>query len=407
MNDTLELTSFERLDLRLTMLLSNQKRLEGAQEILQPPDYNEDFSPHLETSHRIILEIQQLLEGSLESPQGLFGLHLPKLDWFEELRQALERAGLLAESLRRLPSVSLQQFESFGFFICHYVNSLRESNSYASTWLRQQHEKRIRPLQGSLQTITTDPSLQARLEEVFGQMLYVLCLIRHSQQALESCRDRQQLILMMVRCNECAQGALAQMEDLHRSAISSRADLGEILSWSSCALKLEVRRVLRSDLYHLDAEVNSNSCYERLDRAIGILLNGFDHTIRHLLSSVDPDFDGDQILGNLNDQYQNSCQLRDGLTSLKEAAKGVEESPSGKALDSLRQAIQDFTDQAFNSLYRRDRRVIEEFSRQVDATDPEEVAFKAHQFQTFLAALLGEVKNRNVFSRFEQPSMVA
>ena len=414
MNNKLELTSFEHLDLRLAMLVSNQNRLSGSLEILRPPDSNQDFRSHVETSHRIIVEIQRLFESSFEQPWSSKdtdlngpGQQLKDLGWMEELQTALNKAAVLADSLRQLPSVSWQQFESFGFFLCHWVASFRESDRYASTWWRQQHENRIRPLRGYLQSVVDDLSLQAQLEEVVGQLLYVLSLIRYSQQSLENCQDRQQLILMMVRCNECAQGVLAQMEDLRQAARASRTDLREALSWSSCALKLDIRRVLKSDLHHLDAEVNSNTCYDRLDRAIGILLNGFDHTVRHLLNSFDPTFDGDGLLGDLQEQYRKACLLRKGLQSLRVAVEGVEKSPSGNALSSLQQAIQGFTGQAFTSLYRRDRRVIEEFSHDVDASDPQEMAFKAHQFQTFLATLLGEVRNRNVFSQFEQPSFVS
>ncbi len=414
MSNPLELTSFEHLDLRLAMLVSNQMRLDGSLEILRPPDARQDYRPLVETSHNIIQEIQELLDSSFEK----LSLPLDKRlndqeqqlnnpDWMEELQTALNQAAVMADSLRRLPSVSQQQFESFGFFLCHWVTNFRKSNRYASTWWRQQHEKRIQPLQSSLHSVVEDRSLQAQLEEVFGQLLYVLCLIRYSQQLLKTCRDRQPLILMMVRCNECAQGVLAQMEELHQAASTRNADLKEALSWSSCALKLEVRRVLKGDLRHLDAEINSNSCYDRLDRAIGILLNGFDNTVRHLLNSFDPNFDGSRFLGDLREQYHKSCLLRDSLQNLKIAVEGVEESPSDKSLSSLRQSIQDFPEQAFASLYRRDQRVIEKFSRQVEASDPQGLGFKAHQFQSFLATLLIEVKNRSVFSHFEQPSYVS
>lgn len=393
MSNALELNSFEQLDLRLAMLVANQQRSEGAQGILQPLDSDQDYRPHLETTRRIIQEIQQVFESSAEEPP-------------DELLQVLNRAAVLAESLRQLPSLSLQQFESFGFFICRWVKSFRESHRAASDWRRLSREERIRPLRGSFQAVD-DRSLQGRLEEVFGRLIYGLCLMRHSQQALETCQDRQQLILMMVRCNECAQGVLAEMEKLQRAAGASRTDLGEVLSWSSCALKLEVRRVLKGDLHHLDAEVNSDSCCERLDRAIGILLNGFDHTIRHLLNCFDPAFDGGGILGDLREQYREACRLREGLEALKEAVKKVEESPSQRTRARLRQAVQGFAGHAFPSLYLRDRRVIEEFAQQVEDSEQQELPAKAHQFQTFLSTLLGEVKNRSIFAQFEQQSFVA
>ncbi len=407
------LTFFEQLDLRLAMLVAHQNRIGAELEIVRPVDIGQDYRPQIETSSELLQQLRSLLDGYpeeigsptalLESTDDVSAGAFPQTG---EAAAALRKAENLADSLLQLPYLSADQFDSFGFFVCQWVRSYRTSPSYVRMRRESEHPQRVLPVRGSLQSIVRDRRLQKGLEDVFAQLLYVLSLIRHTQQVLDA-RPRQQLILMMVRCNECCQSLITKMEQLQHDTGSGCLDLKDMLSWSACALRIELNRVLKGDLHHIDAEPDRNDCYDRLDRATGILLNGFDQITRQMLSRFEPEFDGGGLLDDLRQKYVETCRLRDRLSGLQSLALQMERSPSTETYGRLLHGMKAFERNSVPLLYRRDRRLFEQFSRELRDIRLADYAFVSHRLQIFLSTLLTEVQHRNVLAHFEPAALAS
>lgn len=403
MDEPQGLSSFEELELRLSMLLVHQRRLGTQSKILSsaPPDH--DYRPQFEISLQILQQSRELFGDSRRTFDFSRFRNLERRaslsDRVEEIVGALDNAETLAQSLLDLPRLSRDQFDSFGFFVCRWISGILESRDY-SAHQQQEREKRILPVQGDLRSAIEDRSVVGKLEDVFKQLLYVLSLIHYTQSFLDKPADREHLILMIVRCHECAQRVLGKMEKLREPVRQDHPELEEVLEWTSSALRFELSRVLRSDLRHLDAESSVNTCFDRLDRATGILSNGFDQTVRQLLQGVDPSLDGSGLLEDLRARFDEVSRLKGELEDLVEKARKLEKHPSSEALDSFKQGLDDMKEQSFHLLYRRDRRTFEEFLEEFETVDNQDSRFWVHRFQVFLATLLGEVGNRSVLVQF-------
>ncbi len=411
-----ELTLFERFDLSLSMLVSLHQRLGVPAEILRRAKPGADYRPQLCISKDLLREVRHycgLMEEVFSDERQFYqsesthpDLEATAVDGaVRELRQFDSRVGKWherAQSLLGLPSLSQEDFDEFGLAVDRGIHDFKKSECFEELKSHSSPERRLGPLRGVLRGRVRDRIIRQRLEEVLIQTLYVTDLIRHVLFLLFSNVSPARLTLISVHCYYECRSFFVRVDDLRR--FLPRGDiLYGSLEMAASALRMEATRALKRELLHLDAETDSDAFLVRVERALGIVHNGFENALRNIAQGLDPAFDIDRVLDDPRLKYQEASNLVTDVGRLQERTRQLEQVPSEKNSAAFRSSLDLFKENSVPALFGADRRAFRKFEEELQNSPPESMKFVLHRFEVYLSTLLAQIRNRGVLARTQRP----
>ncbi|MFQ5739542.1 MAG: hypothetical protein ACE5JX_11070 [Acidobacteriota bacterium] len=424
MNSILKLTLFEEFELGVEILEIHQRRLAIPAQIIRPVGADQSLGAQMRISCHLIRDLlgfcgqfenlhkQELqdLEADLRSAEGegqkvryrhqRCAALLQEIDLF---RRGLKKAEELARSLLRLPKLSRDEFDSFGYFAWGPVESFRYSDAFGRLRGFSPHWRRLHPLQGLIHSTADDSETRSRLSGAVEQLLYLWCLMRHIDSVRSKRFDQDRLILLMVHSYYRCRRLFVDLDDLSRFLEWTNPSLSRFFSATSAALKMEAGAALKSEIRHLNEKTDVN---DRLVRGVGILQNAMEQGTRRLLENLEPGFDSNNLFDETERRFQQATVLIDDLRRLQQLAQRMESSDSEGIRTALQEELQLFKEQSFSALFVKDREVFKQFERELREADSRSRAFVLHRFHVYLSTLLVLVKNRSVLVNFKPRNRV-
>jgi hypothetical protein len=416
MSKSVERTLFERYELSLSLLRIHHQRLGIPSEILSPPEDHANYREQVRISRRLIRDLKNLSGwilavhdgqepvrrvrfGSLNGKQSAAQSSVSLTRRVRQFDQAMTKAERRCDTLLSASYVSQREFDRLGLFVCRTVARLRCSQGYCGL---KRHSRRRDPaphrLRSSIQAAVRDRMAQKTIRRLCYRVIGLARLIEYAEITLRSQPDRSLLTLLMVdsyyRCREL----FLSFEDAKRF-LDPESRLRQSLSFALSALRLEAGRSLKKELHHLDEEPEADRFYDRLERAIGILRNGLEQTLRQLLEAMGSPHQVRDLLDDPQQRrQQESDHLVDDLQQLRRLVQRLQESGPESHWDAFLQRLQLFKERSLYSLYHQDRQAVERFEEELRQCPPKARAFHSHRFQIFLTTLLAQVHNPDILT---------
>ncbi|MEE8586953.1 MAG: hypothetical protein V3T83_19095 [Acidobacteriota bacterium] len=416
MSKSVERTLFERYDLSQSLLRIHHQRLGIPSEIIAPPEDHANCREQVRISRRLIRDLKNLSGWILAvhdeqtpvrpvqvgSLNGRSSTSSDTISLTRQVRcfdQALTKAEKRCDRLLSASYVGQRDFDRLGVFVCRAVARLHKSRSYSDL---RRHSRRSdqapRRLRGSIRAALKDRIVQRRIARLLCQVIGLARLIEYAEITLRSQPDRSLLTLLMVHSYYRFRRLFMEFEDVKRF-LEPDSRLRGTLSFAVSALRLEAGRSLKKELRHLDAEPEADLFYDRLERAIGILRNGLEQTLRQLLEGIGS---SQQVRDLLDDpqqrRQQESVHLVEDLQLLRRLVQRLQDSGPESHWKAFLERLQLFKKRSLYSLYHQDRQAVERFEEELRRCPPEARAFHSHRFQIFLTTLLAQVHNPDVLT---------
>lgn len=416
----LKLGPYEQFELWLGALHLHQRRKKCALSDSQDqkdPNYREDLRISLQILKNLTALSPQAIEMELEDlgahqNRGMAAMvhdGLPavsecerELRVFSRFQDTLGRYRTLCHSLIRVRYVSEQQFESFSHLL---LDHLRD-------YLRSAERKRLaRQLIRNPMTYILDRHVLLHIDKagVREQLALVLGRFVRSISALSYVRTelgssfRPMPIAALLNCIYFRLMKLIRLLDDSRTYLQyGSLQWSEAATMTAAALKLEVRTAFRNGFRDLETESDPAVQYVQLEELSGLVMNTCQEAFINLARTLNPAFDEFELFGGLYRRYEESVMLLDSLVSLYQL---VSEPPVVSADEKWQDVLREFDEfqgTCIRSLFARDRHSMEEFRERLNAVSESNRDHVLHQFEVYLSTLVGEIRKRAIFSKFER-----
>lgn len=392
-------------------------------EEVKNPNYREDLRISLQILKNLTALPPQAIEMQLEEgsylrsrpiggvarllahPVGRAPDFAEDLAAFTHFRNTLDHYRTLCLSLIRVRYVSAQQFDAFTALLSEQIRNyrlLKERRRLARTLV-------VEPMAYTLQRYVLveveNGGVRDQISLVLGRFVRAITALAYVRDELQSSFQPRPTAALL-NCLYFRLNKLISLLDDSQTYFRHISEAwSEAAEMTAAALKLEVRNAFKTGFRQLRRSTEPRLQYIQLEELAGVVQNTCQESFVNLCCTLNPSFDEFELFHNLYRRYEESVRLLDSLNSLHRlVAEPPIVNPHEKWEDILRE-VEEFRVGPGRSLFARDRLSMEEFSEKLEKTPKGDRDQNLHQFEIYLSTLVGEVRKRSIFSKFERHSL--
>jgi hypothetical protein len=317
---------------------------------------------------------------------------------------ALSRIETVMRSFLRLPDITPGEFEAAGFILEEQIKALRENSAFLQLRDRYFHWQACSEIEAMVAETVADPVCRKRLTRMFLNAMYFVALVAYLRRGMSRGFRLPRIILLLTHAYLSLRNLLTHMEDTSRHLDAENPELAESLRGSRMTMQMDLGKVFKIELQNLEQEGTVEAVHARLERASGLMENAVRGCIDHLAGLIHPKL---RLLAEEPSRLRDALKLLTDLHELHRVVQQGSDPLTASEYQNIRRAILRFRESSWKNLFASDRRPFDQLALELEYSEPQSRSFVVHQFQVFLATVIGQVQNRTVFTDQKTESLTA
>ncbi len=317
---------------------------------------------------------------------------------FFQFWEYLQRARLVGVSMCRHASLSLPEYRAYASLLSDQIAKYRSTEAHELLTRKYLFLKYQHLIQRDLVSSIEVDGVREELSRIFFEFLRILSYLDYFQNSIRRSFKYQRLIILLHFFQHSYRKLLKILEQSHRYLGYSLPHLSQEVTSVRFALKMEVKRIFKSELKDLEAQQKLGEIYSRMETALGLLVHLTQQSFMGLVRQLNPAFDEKSLFSELRDQQAEALRLVGDLNKLYKLTVKASGERDDAMFKQVVDAMDRFQEGSMRLLFFKYLEPIEEFGKELHQVDGEQQAFVLHRLEVFLSTLIGEVSKRAVLS---------
>lgn len=312
-----------------------------------------------------------------------------------ELRELI----VLNRNLVESPSLKFEAWKTWNGLLVDKLQSLPLVGKFSKQWGRDGLDHLPSDLKQLLSNKSLSFSDRADLTDVLSRFAIIIRSLNVVGNMLKNDEPLKPTVLVFSKVHERSQDLINFINSRLTRFQDESAELFASLDGASYTASLELKKVYQQELTGLVGIRPAPSIHAKVETAYASLNDSFEQILAGFAALVDPNVVITELFPGIQLKLERSLALRTYLWKTLKSVQAAEGDPTKELVAAVRKDLTEFTGDAANYLFFKDRETLERFTEEVFATtENKDLVPILHRFGAYLETLFGLVNMRTVLA---------